>query len=74
MEFKWRILLSTIIIRQGFKSCKIGGSDAPSGLMLDLGLLKINLRFFFQLKAPAGPYPNSFYNSTGQSLPLLNLT
>ena len=39
------------------------GSGALSGLMLDLGLLKMSFLF----RAPVGPYPNPFPNPAGQS-------
>ena len=56
------------------------GSSALSGLMLDLGLLKIIWGGVFPFLAPmgtpnpAGPYTDPFPNPAGQSLPLLNLT
>ena len=50
------------------------GSGALSGLMLDLGLLKLIWREdFFLFLAPAegsnllGAYPNPFFNPAGQS-------
>ena len=45
---------------------KIFGSGALSGLMMDLGLLKISLGgVFFLFLDPAEPYPNPIRNPAG---------